>query len=49
MSGLLEVDELHVWFDLGDAGELHAVQGVSLALELIPNHLATAEPLGLKP
>jgi peptide/nickel transport system ATP-binding protein len=33
MSGLLELDELHVWFDLGDAGELHAVQGVSLALE----------------
>ncbi len=33
MSPLLEVDELHVWFDLEDGGELHAVQGVSLKLE----------------
>ena len=29
---LLEVRDLHVWFDLGH-GELHAVQGVDLALE----------------
>jgi peptide/nickel transport system ATP-binding protein len=30
---LLEVEGLHVWFDLDGGGELHAVQGVSLALE----------------
>jgi len=30
---LLQVEDLHVWFDLEDGGELHAVQGVSLALE----------------
>ena len=33
MSPLLELDELHVWFDLGEGRELHAVQGVSLQLE----------------
>jgi peptide/nickel transport system ATP-binding protein len=30
---LLEIDDLHVWFDLADGGELHAVQGVGLSLE----------------
>jgi oligopeptide/dipeptide ABC transporter ATP-binding protein len=33
MSGLLEVQDLNVWFDLGGDRELHAVQGVSFALE----------------
>jgi peptide/nickel transport system ATP-binding protein len=33
MNTLLEIDDLHVWFDLEDRGELHAVQGVSLGLE----------------
>jgi oligopeptide/dipeptide ABC transporter ATP-binding protein len=33
MTALLEIDDLHVWFDLQDGGELHAVQGVSLRLE----------------
>ena len=33
MSPLLEVEDLHVWFDLEGGGELHAVQGVSLTLE----------------
>jgi peptide/nickel transport system ATP-binding protein len=33
VSGLLQVEDLHVWFDLQGGGELHAVQGVSLALE----------------
>jgi oligopeptide/dipeptide ABC transporter ATP-binding protein len=33
VSQLLELDELHVWFDLGEGRELHAVQGVSLQLE----------------
>ena len=33
MSALLEVDDLHVWFDLEGGGELHAVQGVSLAID----------------
>ena len=32
MKPLLQVEDLHVWFDLDD-GELHAVQGVSFALE----------------
>jgi peptide/nickel transport system ATP-binding protein len=41
MSGvLLEVDDLHVWFDLGHGRELHAVQGVSVAVD-------TGERLGL--
>jgi peptide/nickel transport system ATP-binding protein len=30
---LLEVHDLHVWFDLGHGRELHAVQGVDLALD----------------
>jgi oligopeptide/dipeptide ABC transporter ATP-binding protein len=30
---LLEVDDLHVWFDLAGGGELHAVQGVGFTLE----------------
>jgi oligopeptide/dipeptide ABC transporter ATP-binding protein len=29
---VLQVEDLHVWFDLEDGGELHAVQGVSLEL-----------------
>ena len=33
MTALLEIDDLHVWFELPDGGELHAVQGVSLAVE----------------
>ena len=34
MSGpLLQVEDLHVWFDLEDRGELHAVQGVNISLE----------------
>ncbi|MGB2951923.1 MAG: ABC transporter ATP-binding protein [Gaiellaceae bacterium] len=33
MSGLLEVEDLHVWFDLQDGGELHAVQGVGLTVD----------------
>ncbi len=33
MTPLLQVEELNVWFDLEDGGELHAVQGVNLALE----------------
>jgi peptide/nickel transport system ATP-binding protein len=30
---LLQVEDLNVWFDLEDGGELHAVQGVNFALE----------------
>src|SRR5437870_3009380 len=30
---ILQVEDLHVWFDLEDGGELHAVQGVGFALE----------------
>jgi peptide/nickel transport system ATP-binding protein len=33
MTSLLELEDLHVWFDLGDGRELHAVQGVSLSLD----------------
>ena len=33
MTSLLQVDDLHVWFDLQDGGELHAVQGVSVGIE----------------
>ncbi|HSR86652.1 MAG TPA: ABC transporter ATP-binding protein [Streptosporangiaceae bacterium] len=38
MTSLLEVDDLHVWFDLARSGQqhggqVHAVQGVSFALE----------------
>ncbi|MGH3022873.1 MAG: ABC transporter ATP-binding protein [Gaiellaceae bacterium] len=31
---LLEVQDLHVWFDLADGGELHAVQGVGFELDV---------------
>jgi oligopeptide/dipeptide ABC transporter ATP-binding protein len=30
---LLEVEDLHVWFDLPNGGELHAVQGVSFSVD----------------
>jgi oligopeptide/dipeptide ABC transporter ATP-binding protein len=30
---VFQVDDLHVWFDLAQGGELHAVQGVSFGLE----------------
>jgi peptide/nickel transport system ATP-binding protein len=30
---LLQVEDLHVWFDLAGGGELHAVQGIDLELE----------------
>jgi oligopeptide/dipeptide ABC transporter ATP-binding protein len=30
---LLEIEDLHVWFDLEGGGELHAVQGVNLSLQ----------------
>jgi peptide/nickel transport system ATP-binding protein len=33
VSSLLQTEELNVWFDLPGGGTLHAVQGVSLALE----------------
>ena len=33
MTPLLEVRDLHVWFDLPHGGSLHAVQGVSFQLE----------------
>ncbi len=33
MSSLLEIEDLHVWFDLPSGRELHAVQGVNLALD----------------
>ena len=33
MSSLLEVENLHVWFELEGERELHAVQGVSFTLE----------------
>ena len=33
MSGLLEVEDLHVWFDLPHGRELHAVQGVSFGVD----------------
>jgi peptide/nickel transport system ATP-binding protein len=32
MSSLLEVEDLHVWFDLPQGGQVHAVQGVSFEL-----------------
>ncbi|MGH3111908.1 MAG: ATP-binding cassette domain-containing protein, partial [Gaiellaceae bacterium] len=37
---LLEVGDLHVWFDLERGGELHAVQGVTF-------ELGTGERFGL--
>ena len=33
MSALLQVEDLHVWFELEEGRELHAVQGVSLSLD----------------
>ena len=33
MSPLLDVRDLHVWFDLPESRELHAVQGVTFALD----------------
>ena len=33
MTSLLEVDDLHVWFDLPRGGQVHAVHGVSFELE----------------
>jgi len=33
VTPLLEVEGLHVWFDLADGGELHAVQDVGLTLQ----------------
>jgi peptide/nickel transport system ATP-binding protein len=33
LSSLLEVEDLHVWFELEGGRELHAVQGVSFSLE----------------
>jgi peptide/nickel transport system ATP-binding protein len=33
VTALLQVEDLHVWFDLQDGGELHAVQGVSVGIE----------------
>jgi peptide/nickel transport system ATP-binding protein len=32
VNALLQVEDLHVWFDLPDGGELHAVQGLSLEI-----------------
>jgi oligopeptide/dipeptide ABC transporter ATP-binding protein len=32
MSSMLAVEDLHVWFDLPHAGQVHAVQGVSFEL-----------------
>ena len=40
MTPLLEIEDLHVWFDIEDRPELHAVQGVSMSL-------AAGERLGL--
>jgi peptide/nickel transport system ATP-binding protein len=33
VSSLLEIQDLQVWFELGDSGELHAVKGVDLLLD----------------
>jgi peptide/nickel transport system ATP-binding protein len=33
VSSLLEIRDLHVWFDLAQGRELHAVQGVSISLD----------------
>jgi peptide/nickel transport system ATP-binding protein len=33
VTALLQVEDLHVWFDLQEGGELHAVQGVSVGVE----------------
>ena len=40
MTPLLQIEDLHVWFDIEDSPELHAVQGVSMSL-------AAGERLGL--
>ena len=32
MTPLLQIEDLHVWFDIEDAPELHAVQGLSMSL-----------------
>ena len=40
MTPLLQIEDLHVWFDIEDGPELHAVQGVSMSL-------AAGERLGL--
>jgi len=33
VTALLQIEDLNVWFDLPDRGELHAVQGVSVGIE----------------
>jgi len=33
VSAMFAVEDLHVWFELADGGELHAVRGVALELE----------------
>jgi peptide/nickel transport system ATP-binding protein len=33
VSSLLRIEDLHVWFDLPNGGELHAVQGVTMSLD----------------
>jgi len=33
VTALLQIEDLNVWFDLPDGGELHAVQGVSVGIE----------------
>jgi peptide/nickel transport system ATP-binding protein len=33
VSALLRVEDLHVWFDLQDGAELHAVQGVDFSIQ----------------
>jgi oligopeptide/dipeptide ABC transporter ATP-binding protein len=40
VTPLLQIEDLHVWFDIEDSPELHAVQGVSMSL-------AAGERLGL--
>jgi len=40
VTPLLQIEDLHVWFDIEEAPELHAVQGVSMSL-------AAGERLGL--
>jgi peptide/nickel transport system ATP-binding protein len=33
MTAILSVEDLHVWFELEDGGEVHAVQGINFSLE----------------
>ena len=33
MTPVLTIEDLHVWFELPNHKELHAVQGISFALE----------------